>query len=123
MSSIVEVSEADWNAKVANAEQPVVVNFWGPHCVWCKRLDPVYEELAGAYEDRLTFAKLNVAENREAATEWGIMGTPTLKVFCFGREVYEVVGFRPKDKLAEELDRALANAQECLDQSTPLEEA
>ena len=120
MAEIVDVTEEAFEDAVLAPEELVVVNFWGPQCPWCKRLDPVYEELAEAFGDRVRFAKLNVAENPGVTTHWGIMGTPTLKFFCQGREVHEVVGFRPQDQLRQELERALEEAEACLEQSTPL---
>lgn len=120
MTTILDVDDATWDTEILGADGPVVVNFWGPRCPWCDRLDPVYEELAGEYGDRVKFAKVNVAENPDLTAHWGVMGTPTLKFFCQGRDVYEVVGFRPKERLEQELERALEEAQECLDQSSAL---
>lgn len=118
--AIVEVTPASWRAEIVEAELPVVVNFWGPACIWCKRLDPLYEELAAAFEDRLKFARFNVATGREVALQHGVMGTPTLKFFCRGRPVHEIVGFRPRAQLEGEIRRALETANDCIDQSTPM---
>ncbi len=120
MANIVDITSGSWKAEVVEADLPVVVNFWGPSCVWCRRLDPLYEEMAEAYEGKLKFAKLNVATGQEVAMQHGIMGTPTLKFFCRGRPVHEIVGFRPRDQLRGEIQRALETANDCIDQSTPM---
>jgi thioredoxin-like negative regulator of GroEL len=52
----------------------------------------------------------------------GVMGTPTLKFFCDGRPIYEVVGFRPRGRLREDIEKALEEARECLEKSTRVKE-
>ncbi len=118
MSEVANVTEDNWQLEVIEAETPVVINFWGPTCSWCKRLDPIYDEAAREYEGRLKFTKLNVALAPRLAMGLGVMGTPTLKFFCNGRPVGEVVGFRPRDQLKAEVERFLETAEECIRQST-----
>ncbi len=120
MTEIVDITEENWQSVVLESETPVVVNVWGPACIWCKRLDPIYDEVSREYEGRLKFTKLNVAEARQLAMEMGIMGTPTLRFYCRGRPVGEIVGFRSRDQLRAEIDHTLENAQDCFDQSTPV---
>ncbi|MFQ5838715.1 MAG: thioredoxin family protein [Thermoplasmata archaeon] len=118
MSKIVEVTESGWRSEVIDAGPPVVINFWGPACPWCKRLDPIYEEMAEEFGDRLKFTKVNVAESPGLASGLGIMGTPTLKFFCDGRSIYEVVGFRPRERLRQDIEKALEEARECIEKSS-----
>jgi thioredoxin 1 len=121
MADIVHVTEENWKKEVIDADVPVVINFWGPACPWCKRLDPIYREMAQEFEGKLKFTDVNVAEAASLTMGLGIMGTPTLKFFCDGRPIYEVVGFRPRDKLREEIEKALAEARECLERSSRVE--
>ncbi len=117
-----EVNASSWEADVGSAESLVIVDFWKPGCIWCERLAPVYEEVAGAY-DQVEFLSMNVrAEegNAELAAEYGIMGTPTMKVFCGGRVVGEIVGFRDKNGLRTEVDRIIADSGDCLSKSSEL---
>lgn len=120
MADIVSVTSDSWKAEILESDRPVVVNFWGPACVWCKRLDPLYEEMAAAFEGKLKFAKVNVATAPQVAMQQGVMGTPTLKFFCRGRPVHEIVGFRPREQLRSEIQRALESSNDCIDQSTPM---
>ncbi len=120
MKGIIDVTEKDWKEEVLDAELPVVANFWGPACVWCKRLDPLYGEMADEFQGMLKFTKVNVAESPQLAMGLGVMGTPTLKFFCRGRPVHEIVGFRPREQLREDIRRALDASQDCIKQSTPL---
>ena len=121
--SVVEVSAETWEKEVLESDIPVVVDFWHHDCDWCRALNPIYDELSNEYVERLKFAKLNVLEsheNQHIAIQYGIMGTPTLKFFCTGRTVGELVGYRPKNLLKEEVDRILSQIKECLEKSTPL---
>jgi thioredoxin 1 len=120
---VVDVSAETWETDVLKADSPVIVDFWHDHCGWCIRLNPIYDELAAEYVGVLKFVKLNVLEsqdNRQIAVQYGIMGTPTMKIFCQGRPVGEIVGFRSPSQLKEEIDMLLQHREECLEKSTSL---
>ncbi len=120
---IVETNAANWEAEVIASEELVVVEFWHPECPYCRTLEPVYTELSQEYEGRLKFAKLNVLEsqeNQELAAKYGIMGTPTMKFFCGGRPVQDIVGMLSKDHLRQGIDFAIEKHRECAEKSTPL---
>lgn len=85
----------------------VVVDCWAPWCSPCRLVAPIVEELAKKYAGRVTFGKLNVDENPEIATEFQIMGIPTLLVFKQGRLVDRIVGAMPKNALEAKITRWL----------------
>ena len=123
MSKVKELQADDWESEVLNAEGPVVVDFWHDKCGWCLKLNPIYAQLPEQFEE-VKFAKMNILEseeNRRIAMENGVMGTPTIKVYCDGRNVGEVVGFRPLRRLVKDLGEIFAEKEDCLKQSTPLE--
>jgi len=123
MSEVTELQADTWDDEVAKAEGPVVVDFWHQMCGWCLKLAPEYEKLPQHFKG-VKFGKMNIldsAENRRIAVEHGVMGTPTIKVFCKGRSVGEMVGFKTSDRLVDELREVLAGSEDCLKQSTPLE--
>jgi len=68
---------------------------------------PVVDELAEDYEGRVSFGKVNVDENPKIASQFGIMSIPTLIIFKDGKPVSNIVGFRPKDEMKQNLDAAL----------------
>ncbi len=122
-SPIVETNASRWKEDILDSTIPVIVDFWHKHCLWCRKLNPVYDELAQDYKGKIRFVKLNVLENEEnrhLAIHQGVMSTPTLKVFCGGRTIGEVVGFRPKRMLEEEINRIVNASKECLARSTVL---
>ncbi len=120
MPNIKDINAADWSGSVNVPGSLVVVEFWHDQCVWCKRLSPIYEELSGAYSD-VVFARFNILssdENLEVGKKLGIAGTPTIKVFCGGRETGEIVGYMEKPELKAGLDGLISKAKDCVSKST-----
>lgn len=120
---IVETKAANWEKDVLKSKELVLVEFWHPQCPYCRVLDPIYAELARDYAGKLRFAKFNVMEspeNQELAVKYGIMGTPTLKFFCQGRPVQDIVGVLEKEFLRQGIEFAVKKHHECAEKSTPL---
>ncbi len=123
MSSIVDVEGTNWEEQVANSKELVLVDFWHDSCIWCKRLEPELDAVAGDFSGKLRFVRLNIFssdENGEIGRKYGIMGTPTLLLFCNGRPVDSLVGYRHRDILRRELRDRLDKAKDCFKQSTNL---
>jgi thioredoxin 1 len=123
MSKIIDLQAEDWDEEVLKNEAPVVVDFWHHMCGWCLKLDPEFKRLPEAFEN-VKFAKMNILdspESRKIAIESGVMGTPTIKVFCQGRIVGEIVGYKTSEMLTGDLNEILFQKEYCLEQSTPLE--
>ena len=116
------VDSESWESKVVKSGLPVVVNFWGPQCGFCKWLDPLYEKLSNEYEGKLVFLKLNVDDERshEVLHRISIEGTPTLKFYCEGREVGEHIGYAVEPVLKKKINSMLEEMESCLKNSTPL---
>jgi thioredoxin 1 len=122
MSSVIDVNADDWEEAV-ESEALVVVDFWHEQCLWCKRLDPVYSEVAEEYKNKVRFARVNVLEsqkNRQIAVKHGVMSTPTLVFFCGGKPIETAVGFQPKERLKQLVDDVIGKHQECVKHSTKL---
>ena len=100
----VAVTDETFDAEVKNSDIPVVVDFWAEWCGPCKAIAPVLEELATEYADRLTIAKLNVDDHREATEKFNIRGIPTLILFKNGEPEATKVGALSKSQLAAFLD-------------------
>lgn len=123
VSSIIDVGSTNWEEQVARSKELVLVDFWHDACVWCKRLEPELNAVAGDFSGKLKFARLNIFSsdgNNEIGRKYGIMGTPTLLLFCNGRPVDSLVGYRARDVLRRELREKLDKAQDCFKQSTSL---
>jgi thioredoxin 1 len=81
----------------------VVVDCWAPWCAPCNLVAPIIEELAQDYAGKILFGKLNVDENRAVATQYQIMGIPTLLVFKDGKLADRIVGAMPRQVLEQKI--------------------
>jgi len=102
--AVTTLSDSTFDETVAADGAPVLVDFWAEWCGPCKMIAPVLEELATEYAGRLTIAKLNVDDHREATEKFNIRGIPTLILFKNGEPEATKVGALSKSQLAAFLD-------------------
>jgi thioredoxin 1 len=101
--AITNVTDATFAAETGSGV--VLVDFWAPWCGPCKMIAPVLEELDSEFSEKVKIVKLDVDDNQETAGKYGVMSIPTLLVLKNGEVVDKVVGFKPKDALAEVLSK------------------
>lgn len=106
---IINVTDADFEAQVINADGPVLVDYWAPWCGPCKMVAPILEQLVGEYGDKLTIAKINIDDNPETPKKYGVRGIPTLTVFKNGNVEATKVGALSKSQLTAFLDNTSLN--------------
>jgi thioredoxin 1 len=106
-SNLLALTEESFTQEVLEASVPVLVDFWAEWCGPCKMIAPVIEELAGDYDGRVKFGKVNVDEQQNLAAQYGIRAVPTLLIFKTGSVVEQVVGLRSKRDLKANLDKYL----------------
>jgi thioredoxin 1 len=93
------LTDETFQKEVLDSKTPVLVDFWAVWCMPCRMIAPTVEEIAKEYEGRLKVAKLNVDENPQTSTDYGVRGIPTLLLFKDGVVVEQIVGAVPKQYL------------------------
>jgi thioredoxin 1 len=124
MSSILEIQADNWEKNVIQEKRPVVVEFWHDKCVICKEMKPIYESQPEKYGETVKFTKMNLLEskeNRKFAITNGVRSTPTFIVYCEGRPIGQIIGYREPEKFTEDLRNIIENIDNCL-RSTAIEE-
>ena len=107
MTAAVQLTDATFDRQVLQAQGAVLVDFWAPWCGPCKQIAPVLEEIAAEMSGRLTLAKLNVDENPEAASRYGVRSIPMLILFRDGKPLETHLGATSKVRLMQWLEGLL----------------
>jgi thioredoxin 1 len=101
-----EITDANFK-ELVNGDKPVMVDFWAEWCGPCRMIGPSVEELASEYEGRAIVGKVNVDENDEISTEFGIRNIPTILFFKDGELVDRYVGAASKSTIEDKLKAIL----------------
>ncbi len=98
------VTDANFEDEVLNSDIPVLVDLWAVWCGPCKMIEPSIKEIAEKFSGKLKVAKLNVDENPQTATQYGVRSIPTLLFFENGELKDQLIGALPKKQIADKVE-------------------
>jgi thioredoxin 1 len=105
--TIVQLTDATFEAEVLSSTEPVLVDFWAEWCGPCKSIAPLLEDIASQYQGRLKVAKLNIDDNPRTAPRFGVRGIPTLLLMKDGKVIAQKIGAPRRADLTAMLDGKL----------------
>jgi thioredoxin 1 len=103
MSEPTHVTDDTFEAEVIQSNVLAIVDFWAPWCAPCHMIAPILREIAADYDGQLKVAKLDVDQNPQVATQFGVMSIPTMILFKDGEAVERLIGYMPKERLLERI--------------------
>ena len=110
MTNVMDINEDQFVDEVIEKSKtiPVIVDFWAPWCGPCKMIGPSLEEISDEMADKITVAKVNIDENPETPTKYGVRGIPTMLVFKNGEAAATKVGAVSKTAIVEWIEDSIA---------------
>ena len=93
------ITDSSFHSDVISADGPVLVDFWAEWCGPCKMIGPALEEIAKELGEKAKVVKINIDENPDAPSKYGVRGIPTMILFKNGQPAATKVGAAPKSQL------------------------
>jgi thioredoxin 1 len=104
MSNVGKADQESFEKVVLKSDRPVLVDFWAEWCGPCRQLGPLLDEVATELSESVSVVKVNVDDNSELATKYGIRGIPTMIFFKDGEAAKTLVGLQTKEEIKKTLE-------------------
>lgn len=106
---IEEISDNNFEQEVLGSDAPVLIDFWAPWCGPCKMLAPILEQLSTDLDGKVKIVKMNIDENPETPSQFGVRSIPTMMLFQNGKQIAVKTGLLPKNNLLEWINGHIGN--------------
>ena len=106
-SETITLNESNFDRELTQDDKPMIVDFWAEWCGPCRMIGPALEEIASELGDKVTVAKLNIDENPDTPSRYGVRGIPTMLLFKGGQPVAQKVGAAPRSQIQQWLESNL----------------
>ena len=101
--SVLTITKSNFEETVLKSDKPVLLDFWASWCGPCRMLSPIVDEIAEEQSGSVKVGKVNIDEQPELASRFGVMSIPTLMVWKDGKLTDTSVGVKPKHMIEEML--------------------
>ena len=102
------VTQTTFDEEVLQSDTPVLVDFWAEWCGPCHAVAPVLDKIVEERPGELKLVKVNIDEEQELASRYGVMSIPTMILFKDGEPSAAVIGAQPKGAIEQALGLAVA---------------
>ena len=106
--AVLELTDANFEDEVVNADTPVLVDFWAEWCMPCRMLAPTIDEIADEYQGKLKVGKVDTDSNRDVSMKFNISAIPTILLFKDGQVKQKFVGLTKKADFKAAIDSVLS---------------
>lgn len=98
-----DISDSEFSQEVLSSPVPVLLEFWSPHCPYCRLIAPAIDQIAAELGDRAKVARMNVERNPGSPSLFAVQGTPTILLFKDGKAVDRMVGVLSREEIERRL--------------------
>jgi thioredoxin 1 len=102
-----QIKDNEFKSEVINSKLPVLIDFWAEWCGPCRMLSPILDQLSEEMDGKVKIVKMNIDENPETPSKFGVRGIPTMLLFKEGKQIATKVGVQPKNALQEWINSSL----------------
>ena len=102
-----QIKDNEFESEVINSKLPVLIDFWAEWCGPCRMLSPILDQLSEEMDGKVKIVKMNIDENPETPSKFGVRGIPTMLLFKEGKQIATKVGVQPKNALQEWISSSL----------------
>lgn len=107
MSNVTAISDTNFETEVLKSKTPTLVDFWATWCGPCRALAPKIDQVSKEFEGKIKFTKMDVDQNPQTPSKYGVRGIPTLIIFKDGKVHKQLVGDQSLPNLKEFLNSAI----------------